>query len=79
MLANDLRKRPLEIEGWEVQVTSCRIGTHYLAEVEAVSSGATISSAIDDACSIAEERAVQTAACRLSRMRPVDPNLTVGG
>jgi hypothetical protein len=79
MLPDDCRKRLVEIAGWEVQVTSYRIGTRYLAEVEAVSPEVTIARAIDDVRFIAEELAIQTANLRLTRPRPLDLDLTVGG
>jgi hypothetical protein len=79
MLPADRRKRPVEVAGWELEVTSYQIGTRYLAEVEAVSSGVTIARAIDDARFIAEKLAIQTAALRLTRPRPIDLDLTVGG
>ncbi len=79
MLPDDYRRRRVEIAGWDLDVTSYRIGTRYLAEVEAVSSEVTIARAIDDVRFIAEELAIQTATLRLTRPRPTDLDLTVGG
>ena len=79
MRAEDFQKQPLELEGWSVHLTSYRIGSNYLAEVEAESSGVTIARVTDQTRAIAEERAVETAVRRLHRTRRSDFDLTVGG
>jgi dsRNA-specific ribonuclease len=79
MRAEEFRKQHLELDGWTVYITSYRIGSQYLAEVEDVSSGVTIARGTDDARSEAEERAIETALRRLNRTRRIDLDLTVGG
>ena len=79
MQAEDFRKQPLELAGWTMQVSSYRIGGHYLAEVEALDSGVTIARATGEARGETEQEAIQTAVKRLSRTRRVDLDLTVGG
>jgi hypothetical protein len=79
MLAEDFQKQPLELAGWNMHLTSYRIGSNYLAEVETESSGVTIARATDRTRAIAEERAVETAVRRLKRTRRSDFDLTVGG
>jgi hypothetical protein len=79
MRAEDFKKHPLELDGWMVNVTSYRIGGLYVAEVEAISSGATIARATNEARAIAEKQVIETAVKRLGRTRRVDLDLTVGG
>ena len=79
MRAEDFCKQSLELEGWTVNITSYRIGGHYLAEVEAIDSGVTIARATDETRGKAEERAIGKAVERLNRTRRVDLDLTVGG
>jgi hypothetical protein len=79
MRAEDFRKQPLELEGWSVHLTSYRIGSQFLAEIEAEASGVTIARATDETRFIAEQQAVETAVRRLTRTRRVDLDLTVGG
>ena len=62
-----------------MHLSSFRIGSRYLAEVEVESSGVTIARATDDARAIAEEQAVHTAIRRLTRTKRLDLDLTVGG
>ena len=79
MRAEEFRKQSLELEGWNVHLSSFRIGGQYLAEVEVESSGVTIARATDETRAVAEERAVETAIRRLTRTRRLDFDLTVGG
>jgi hypothetical protein len=79
MRAEDFQKKPLELAGWTVTLTSYRLGGRYLAEVESISSGVTIARANHEARTAAEELAIETALKRLVKTRRVDLDLTVGG
>jgi hypothetical protein len=79
MRAENFSKQPLELAGWNVHLTSYRIGGHFLAEVEALDSGVTIARATAERRDEAEEEAVQAAVKRLNRTHRVDLDLTVGG
>jgi hypothetical protein len=79
MRAEDFQKQPLELAGWSVQLTSYRLGTQFLAEIEVQSSGVTIARATNQIRNIAEEQAIEAAIRRLTRKQRLDLDLTVGG
>lgn len=79
MRAEGFQKQTLELAGWSVQLTSYRIGSQFLAEIEAEESGVAIARATSETRTGAEQSAIETAIRRLTRTRRLDLHLTVGG
>jgi hypothetical protein len=79
MRAEDFHQHPLQLDKWLLNVTSCRIGDRYLAEVEALDSGVTIARATAEVRENAEALVIEKAADRLAGTRRFDLDLTVGG
>ena len=79
MRADGFQKKPLDLGGWAVHLTSYQLGHQFVAEVEAISSGVTVARANHDDRALAEEHAIETALRRLGRTRRIDLDLTVGG
>ena len=79
MRAEHWQSQTLELEGWSVQLRSYFLGGRYVAEVEADSSGVTISRAAEVSRDDAENRALEKAVTRLRSTRRIDFDLTVGG
>jgi len=79
MRAENWQSQTFELDGWSVQLTSYFISGLYVAEVEATSSGVTISRAAEASRDDAENRALEKALVRLQSTRRINLDLTVGG
>jgi hypothetical protein len=77
MRAEGWAAEELKWEGWDVKVTSYRIGNAFLTEVESRASGVTIARGIALTKEDSRREAFVAAARRLLRTRRIE--LTVGG
>jgi hypothetical protein len=65
----DYRERKLTVEGWEVNLTSYRLGAEWHAKADNVSPGATLCRTTGASREEAEEKALQRAEEMLDRTR----------
>ena len=69
MKIEDYRERKLTVEGWEVNLTSYRLGAEWHAKADNVSPGATLCRTTGASREEAEEKALQRAEEMLDRTR----------
>ena len=67
--AQDYERRPAVIEGWEVGITSYRLGDRCFCKIDNVSPGALIARAVAPTKAEAERSAVAHARARLASTR----------
>ncbi len=69
MKAEDYRERRIEIDGWEVNLASYKIGDTYYCHADNVSPGATITRAHGATREEAEQHAIEHSREHLSKTR----------
>jgi len=69
MKAEDFQQRKVDVEGWQVNLTSYRIGAVFYCKADNVSPGAAIARAEGATREEAETKALATARERLARTR----------